>query len=63
MLSVGQQSMNIYRDLSVNERINMRAHFQGSAMQRENYNDVPMMSLWGIIGAVQFAITWGWYWE
>ena len=55
--------MNIYRDLSVNERINMRAHFQGSAMQRENYNDVPMMSLWGIIGAVQFAITWGWYWE
>lgn len=61
-MSVEKQSLMIYRDLSVNERINLRSHYQDSAYRRDYYGGVPMMSVWGIIGAIQFANVWCWYW-
>lgn len=64
MAKVDKQSLMIYGDLNINERINLRSQYQDSAFRRENYGGVhvPMMSVRGIAGAIHFAITWGWYW-
>ena len=61
-MSVGKQSLMIYRDLSVNERINLRSHDQDSAFRRDYDGGAPIMSVGGIIGAIQFANVWCWYW-
>ncbi|MBP5425042.1 MAG: hypothetical protein J6Y33_03095 [Prevotella sp.] len=46
----------------MNERINLRSHYQDSAFRRDYYGGAPIMSVWGIIGAIQFANVWCWYW-
>lgn len=62
--SVDKQSLMIYSDLNINERINLRSQYQDSEFRRNYYGGVhvPMMSVGGIIGAIHFSYTWGWYW-
>lgn len=52
----------IYNDLSVNERINLRAAFNGSMWQKETTPNF-LMSFYAIIQSVKFATAWQWYWE
>ena len=56
-MSVEKQSLMIYRDLSVNERINLRSHYQSSAFRKDYYGGAPMMSVWGIIGAIRVVLV------
>lgn len=62
MIDVKEQALSIYKELDVNNRINLRHNYQDSAYRKESFGDVCMMSAWGIIGAVQFATVWGWFW-
>ena len=52
----------IYNDLSVNERINLRAAFYGSLWQKQTTPNL-LISFYAIIQSVKFATAWQWYWE
>ena len=52
----------IYNNLSVNERINLRAAFYGSLWQKQRTSNY-LISFYAIIQAVKFATAWQWYWE
>lgn len=51
-----------YTGLSINERINLKAHFQGSKWHHD-VCDCPLMSQVGLEQAIMFGNTWQWYWS